>query len=65
MNLSVQAAPKRFNANLLVVITVLVLLIGIRLWVAALEQENFRGFFLSITHVLIVAVGSYFSVRRA
>lgn len=53
-----------FNRNLILVTIALVLVIAARLFVAALETDNWRGFTYSLLHVVIVAVGTYFTIRK-
>ena len=52
-----------FKAKLLSFVVLLVLILSGRLYIAALETDNWRGFFYSLSHVIIVAVGTYFAIK--
>jgi hypothetical protein len=53
-----------FNTRLRVMLAIVVGIILLRLGQAATTHDNWRGFVISTLHVVVVAVGSYFVLRR-
>jgi len=58
------AEAKKFNSRLLAALSLIVAVLGIRLLGAAIETSNWSGFTYSFLHVVVVAIGSYFAVRK-
>ncbi len=55
---------KKFNQRLAAGIFLLSAIIGLRLFQSALDTDNMNGFYYSSLHVVLVAVGSFFALRR-
>ena len=55
---------KRFNSNLLLAISLILLVLGVRLWGEAMKTDNWRGFTYSILHLIIASWGTYYGISR-
>ncbi len=52
-----------FNRNLLLTIGILAIVILVKLYSIAVLTANWRGFWYTTLHIVIVAIGSYFALR--
>lgn len=53
-----------FNKKLLFSLLVISLILVARLLSVAISTDNWPGFWYSTVHVLVVALGSYWAIRR-
>lgn len=58
-------SDNKFQTKLLAFITIISFIVIFRLGLAALESENWQGFWISSVHVLIVAIGSFLALKRS
>jgi hypothetical protein len=56
--------PQRKLSHVTLVIGVVVSLCAYALFFKAYELDNWRGFWFSIAHVVIVALGAWLSLRK-
>jgi hypothetical protein len=59
------ASQTKYNKKLALIVIALTALITFRLLEAAIQQNNWPGFYWSLLHVVIVAGGSYLALRRS
>jgi len=52
------------NKKLIGWILVLGLIVSARLCLAAVEQENLRGLAISLAHLVVVGMGSYYALKQ-
>jgi hypothetical protein len=55
--------PKNFEKRLLLAIVALTVVIVFRLGIVGSETGNWRGFWYSVLHVLVVAAATYYFLR--
>ncbi|MCB0337115.1 MAG: hypothetical protein KDD62_12445 [Bdellovibrionales bacterium] len=60
----IDSAHYRFNKKLLISLLVISLILIVRLFMVATKTNNWPGFWYSSLHVLIVAVGSYYTIKQ-
>lgn len=53
----------RFNLYLALTILGVIAIVGARLFVQASSDGNWRGLYLSLAHVIIVGIGTYYGVH--
>jgi uncharacterized membrane protein YqhA len=54
----------KFNRNLTIIIIVIGSFLFFKLYGAASETNNWRGMFYSVLHIVVVAAGTYFAIRK-
>ena len=55
---------KKFNLNLMIVILAVVAVVSVRLFWAADEFDNWKGFWISLFHIVVVGIGAFFAIRK-
>lgn len=55
--------PAEFHKRLVLIILALAIVIVFRLGIAATETGNWRGFYYSLAHVLLVGGATYYFLR--
>jgi len=61
---STERSPRQYNNNLVITILLLSVVIVVRLWAEGMRHDNMKGFWISTLHVVIVALGAFFSLRK-
>ena len=63
-SLSTQDSNRDENYRFIFCTALILILITFRLWIAAVEFDNYRGFWISFIHTLCVAFGVLISLKK-